>query len=94
MVIDGFSSSICGRSVERSGVRLGFCVLWEGFHALHWKMLSWLVFIGSMWVLRLRCEWIVRSGKGGCMWEGVWSFGEGSLGGVGVCGWRAHLRGF
>ena len=36
------------RSVEGYEVRLRLCVVEEEFQALHWKMLSWLVFVGCV----------------------------------------------
>ena len=45
-------------------VSLRLCVLGEGFHSLHWKMLSWLVFVGYMRLLRFRWEWIVCFSRG------------------------------
>jgi len=44
----GSSSSIWGWIMGMSGVRLRPCVVGEGFHALHWKMLSWFRF--SCWM--------------------------------------------
>ena len=72
-VIIGLSSSMWGQSVEGYEARLRLCVLEEGFHVLHWKMLSWLVFVGYVRGLRFRWEWIARFDMGGCTVEGLWS---------------------
>jgi hypothetical protein len=71
-----------------SVVRLRPLVVGDGFHALHWKMLSWLEFGRCMRVLRvLRRRWVVRDVSGGCMMdllrvEGIWCVVGGSLFGV------------
>jgi hypothetical protein len=76
MVIAGSYSSMWVWSVEGYGVRLRLCVLGEGFHALHWKMLSWFVFDCCVRALRFfRCEWIVCAGRGGFMVKVLWFVG-------------------
>ena len=79
-----------GWSMGVSDVRVRPCVVGEGFHALHWKMLSWFVFGCLMRALRiLRWPWVVRDARGEFIVGflrviGLWCVGWGSLCGVGV----------
>jgi len=85
--MEGFGSfsSIWGWGTEVPVERSRPCVVGKGFHALHWKMLSWLEFGRCMWVLRiLRRGWVVRDICGGCVMgflrvEVVWCVGGGSM---------------
>ena len=60
----------------------------DGFHALHWKMLSWIEFGRCVRVLRvLRRRWVVRDVSGGCkmglFWvDDIWCIVGGSLCGM------------
>ena len=63
----GFVSGIVwGKVGLMSGARLRLCVVGEGFHPLHWKMLSWLVVDFCTRVFRvLRREEVVCGVSGG-----------------------------
>jgi hypothetical protein len=59
-------------------------VLEEGFHALHWKMLSWWEFGCCVWGARFsRWIWVLRSFRGGFKVFAVSEVGESSV--FGVC---------
>jgi len=63
-----FTLFICGLGMAVSIVGLRPFVVGDGFHALHWNMLSWLEVGRCTWVLRgLRRQWVVRDVSGGCM---------------------------
>ena len=65
----GFVSGILwGWLGLESGVRLRLCVVGEGFHPLHWKILSWLVVdFCTRGFLVLRREEVVGDVSGGRM---------------------------